>query len=129
MKTRRGFTFAEIMVCLLLLSIAVLGLVSVQIFSFKATVQNEKQHIASLIARTVMAEAEHKLDLYFNDATLSTGAAVPAPGHDGFNYAVLAPPELDDDDDGLRQVEVTVMWQDAGGEHRYRIETLLYDTP
>ncbi|MDQ7821205.1 MAG: prepilin-type N-terminal cleavage/methylation domain-containing protein [Candidatus Eremiobacteraeota bacterium] len=120
-KRSRGFTLAEIMVCLLLLTIAVMGLVSTQIYSLKATGGNKYRHLASVIAYRVMSEKEKALRTDFSVSAAHSRSDVP--GEEGFQYEVLeeAPGT------SIKKVTVKVYWTEGTELKSYSLWTYLYD--
>lgn len=117
----RGFSLAEIMVCLVILSIAILGLVSTQIYSLRATTGNKMRHTASVIATTLMNEKEEALRSDFTRSAVQP--RIVFPGAEGFEYAISE--EIVDTN--FKKITVDVYWTDNGIEHIYSIWTHLYN--
>lgn len=119
MPRMRGFTLAEVMLAVLILSLAVLGMLSVQAYAFRAQGKGTERNRASLLAASRMNAVEAKLKDDFG-ATL-TQARAPVPDAPGFELAVAqaAVPALAD----LREVLVTVYWTDDQGPHEYGLRT------
>lgn len=124
---RRGVTFPEVIVCILLLSIAVLGLISVQIFALKSTVKNEDRHVASVLAFSIMSDLERALREDFEDDTLGVDPPLPVPGHDEYTHRIEVSPPLAPPNEGLRRVQVQIFWSDDGGDHQYEVWSLIYN--
>jgi prepilin-type N-terminal cleavage/methylation domain-containing protein len=116
----RGFTLAEIMVCLLFLSIALLALVSTQIYSLRASGGNRLRHTASIIAYTIMNEKEEALRKDFTASASQAKADVV--GHEGFQCAVLE--DLLQAD--FKRITVIIYWRDGQENHEYSIWTYIY---
>src|SRR5438105_210758 len=104
----RGFTLAEVMVCVLLLAMAVLGLVSVQVYTLNATKSNRGAHTATVISTSVMNDVEHRLHQNFTQSVAQSSTAVP--GFDGFQCAVAE--SFVDTAQTLKQIDTTVFWKD-----------------
>lgn len=57
---RKAFTLAEVMVAVVLISIASLALIGVQIFALRAGETNRQQHTASVLANSLLAKRERE---------------------------------------------------------------------
>jgi Tfp pilus assembly protein PilV len=109
------------MVCLVILSIAILGLVSAQIYSLKVTTGNKMRHTASVIATTLMNEKEEALRANFSQSAAQPRIAFS--GAEGFEYAISE--EIVDTN--FKKIDVDVYWTENGIEHTYSIWTNLYN--
>lgn len=116
-----GFTLAEVMVALVLLSIAAFGLVSVQIYALGAMEGNRQQATASVIAASEMARIESGRA---RGERAAVRARAPVPGQDGFDMEVREEPETTQP--GLQRVEVDVFWSDGKIDHHYLLWTWFY---
>lgn len=116
-----GFTLAEVMVALVLLSIAALGLVSVQIYALGAMEGNRQRQTASVIAASEMARLE---SLHAGGRTLEARPRAPVEGQDGFEMEVREAQETGQP--GLQRIEVEVFWSDDKTAHSYLLWTWLY---
>ena len=136
-----GFNLAEVAVVILLLTVAVLALVSSQIYVIKSKEKNEERHQASLIASSLLADLEQALGedftvelVYadedvlgfagFSDNPVNNPSAYDAPYLGRFKFTVLA---VDGDTTRTRKVNLVVSWEDQDGTHDYRIWTTFYD--
>jgi len=109
------------MVAMVFLSIALLGLVSVQIYSLRATGGNRQRHVASIIASSVMNEKEEALRKNFSDPVGQ--ARMEVPGQEGYHYEVteeLCAPSL-------KKVTVTVSWKERERTVEYSVWTYIFD--
>ncbi len=120
---RRGFNLAEVMVSLLLITIAVLGLVSVHIYSARAAQGNRGRHTASLLA----ASRLHALEEAVRQDFAVSVAAAKAPDPDQPDYQVEVLETLPEPT--LKRVEVRVSWDSKEGPQRYDLWTLFYAVP
>lgn len=121
-RSARGFTLVEVMIALVVLSIAVLGLVAAQIWALRSSEANRQRHTASEIASAQMASIESRLRADFTGTDV-TQARTPVPDQAGFDYQVTPAPE----GSRLRNVEVRVFYQDRTGEHAYVLWTTFYN--
>lgn len=120
---RRGLNLAEVMVSLLLISIAVLGLVSVHLYSARAAQGNRSRHTASVLAASTMHQTEERVRQDFSVSVASPRQAHPEAA--GYEYEILETlPEPT-----LKRVEVRVFWQTREGAQQYAIWTMFYDVP
>lgn len=120
-KGPRGFTIAETMVALVVLSIAVLGLVAVQAYSLRSSQGNKTRHEASEIASAVMASVESRLRKNPDDTTIAQTERVPV--REGFEYTVTTRTA----ETRLLHVSVCVYYKDRTGEHSYDVWTYYFD--
>ncbi|MEW6279108.1 MAG: prepilin-type N-terminal cleavage/methylation domain-containing protein [Candidatus Eremiobacterota bacterium] len=120
---RRGFTLAEIMVCLVLLTIAVLGLIAVQIYSLRAGQGNRERHTASVLASAALGRIEEQVRQDFSSSVAQPRR--PHPEAAGYEMQVLETlPDVD-----LKRVEVHIFWRGKDGWHDYSLWTIFYDMP
>lgn len=124
-----GFTLAEVMICVALLSMAVLGLVSAQIFALQAGQGNKKRHTASVMAWRLLSDVEEQArrDFSVSAARPRQRAAErlgPNEMFQDYEYEIreqnLAP--------DFRRVEVVLHFtDDKGARSEYSAWTYLYD--
>lgn len=120
---RRGFTIGEVLVAIAVLAIAVLGLVSVQIYALRATEGNRQRLEASEIAGSVMAGLESRFSRGF--PTVASSRA-PVVDHPDFDCEVSESIE-DPGTKRMKRVTVKVYYKDRAGEHDYTLWTFFHD--
>ncbi|MBI3929186.1 MAG: prepilin-type N-terminal cleavage/methylation domain-containing protein [Armatimonadetes bacterium] len=117
MKRRHGFSLVEVMAALVVLSTAILALVSVQIMALRTDPKSRERHTASLQAETTLAGVRQELWEDFD-------RSVVQPRHrldDRFELEVAETLEGPD----LKRIDITVYWTDVHGEQVYRLWTKL----
>ncbi|MBI3926473.1 MAG: prepilin-type N-terminal cleavage/methylation domain-containing protein [Armatimonadetes bacterium] len=119
---RSGFTLLEILVALAVVALGLLGLISVMIYSTRARIQGTERQTASVIALSLMSDAENALAADFG-APVGVARA-PVAGSPGYEAEVQAA----DERPGLKRVEVTVYWTDERGRQEFRLWTKLAPT-
>jgi Tfp pilus assembly protein PilV len=119
-KHGRAFTLAEIMVSLLFLSIALLGLVSAQIYSLRASGGNRSRHTASVIAHNMLNEKEEALRKDFSTSVAQSRSAVE--GQEGFQCAIIEESPAAD----FKKITVIIYWKESQENHEYSIWTYIY---
>ncbi|MDQ7825191.1 MAG: prepilin-type N-terminal cleavage/methylation domain-containing protein [Candidatus Eremiobacteraeota bacterium] len=119
-RRQRAFTLAEIMVSLLFLSIALLGLVSSQIYSLRASGGNRGRHYASLLAGRIMNEKKEVAKTDFSKALQQD--TTPVAGEEGYSYRVIE--ELKSSD--FKKITVTVYWREDSLVCEYSLWTYFY---
>ncbi|MEW6278420.1 MAG: hypothetical protein AB1758_07365 [Candidatus Eremiobacterota bacterium] len=120
MAFRRAFTMAELMVCILIASVAILGLVSVLSYSIRARGKSSQRHTASLIATSLANDAELACWKDFSQPLARPRA--PVPGYPEFEALVSEQME-DPPDNTLKRLEVRVFWTDKQGKQEYVLWT------
>lgn len=116
----RGLTLAEILLCVFILAVAILGLVSVQVFALKARTVTSERLRAANAAAAVLAGIESQAGLdYTTSFARLRGALEP-----GLEYTVDDQPRTA----SLRQLTITVYFRDleGGRESAYTLQTLLH---
>ena len=122
----RGFTLAEVMVAVVLISIASLALIGVQIFALRAGNTNRQQHMASVIASSLMAERER--ENRNNQVAFDTPLQIArtAAAQAGFFYSV------DEQilSQGLKEIRVQVFYKQLHEgrdiDQTYPLRTVVY---
>jgi len=109
------------MVAMVFLSIALLGLVSVQIYSLRATGGNKQRHSASIIASSLMNEKEEALRKDF--ATSVAQARITVPDQDLYQYEVVEETSAP----SLKKITVTVSWKEGDKTLDYSVWTYVFD--
>ncbi|MHC9538126.1 MAG: prepilin-type N-terminal cleavage/methylation domain-containing protein [Vulcanimicrobiota bacterium] len=121
-KSNKAFTLAEIMVALVILSVAVLGLVSAMIYSMRAGGGNRLRHTASVIAYRIMNEKETQLRKDFC-GNVTTSGRLDVHENEGFQYCIQDVYQADDD---LKKISLSVYWDEEGADREYSIYTYIY---
>ncbi|MBI2913109.1 MAG: prepilin-type N-terminal cleavage/methylation domain-containing protein [Chloroflexi bacterium] len=116
--SRGGFTLAEIMVALLVVSIGLFALVALQIHSLRAQQGTTQRHTASLLAASLADEAVEQLEIDFGAAVDKSRQAATVAGYE---FEIRAAP--DPASALLKQLEVVVYWTDRQGAQQYRLAT------
>lgn len=103
-----GFTLVEVMVALVIFSIGLLGVASMQINAIQGNARANKMSEASIIASE---RADILLDLDFGSSKLVDGAA----SGDGYtvNWVVTSPSTT------TRDITVSVAWRDGLKQHGF----------
>lgn len=119
---RRGFTIAEVVVCLGLLSVGLLALVSSILYALRAGEDSTETHTAGVAAASIMCQVRQTLA---RDFTRSVAVRrQPLPNHAGYEYEVAERAEMGGE---LKRVEVTIYWKDRQGDRRFRAWTKVID--
>ncbi len=113
----RGFSFAEVMVCVFLLACAVLGLLSAHLYLLRSERGNKAAQQASLLAYDRLNE--RLADAFAGDRSQPRAVASP-PFECAVSDRPLSP--------GLKELAVSVYWSDSS-PHEFRLTTRIYDVP
>ena len=116
MPGMRGFSLAEVVVAFLVVTLAVLALVSVQIYVLRAQAKTTERSTASTLAASRLNSIESVLLQDFYAPVAASRAPLPEPP--GFELAVT-----DEVLDQLREVHVAVYWTDANGPQEQALWT------
>lgn len=123
----RGFTLAECMASLLILTLALFAVMSVNAMTLRQTAYNEDAQTANTIACSQMAIAESILKVNFraNSGDINTGTmqSVTFPK---FTYQIVDGGFLDSQKK-LRAIAVAVYWTDKGTNRNFQLDTVFYD--
>ena len=116
----RGLTLAEILLCVFILAVAILGLVSVEVFALKSRNVTSERLRAANAAAGVMAGVESQINIDYT----TTFTRPRGPLQEGLEYAVDDQPRSA----SLRQLTITVYFRDleGGSESVYTLQTLLH---
>lgn len=120
----KGFTLAEILVFLGVISVALLAILSVQIYSMRGSTFNRKRHTASNLLYSEMNAIQQQLAMDFSGA----------PGHG--RQTVSDQPEFStamsniyaDETQQLRKISLSVYWTDEA-EREFSAWTYVYHPP
>ncbi|MEW6282973.1 MAG: prepilin-type N-terminal cleavage/methylation domain-containing protein [Candidatus Eremiobacterota bacterium] len=131
---RRGLTLAEVLTGVAILAVALLALISVQIFTLRATSNDARQNRALELAQSrldsviaVLANADPDRRAQLQNQLPPSGAVLPDPDNPDFRSQVVLTPDPSQPGPVLRQVEVQVFWDDKHGAHQVRLWTQYYD--
>lgn len=120
----RAFTLAEILVFLGVVSVALLALISVQIFATRGSKFNRMRHTASTIVASQMNTIQHQLTVDFTSAP-SYGRQ-PVTGYPEFTSAMSN--VYADSTESLRKINLSVYWTDEA-EREFSAWTYIYHAP
>lgn len=99
-----------------LISVALLGLMSMQAFALKTQRKSTRRHTASVIASSLMAETEKSVRDDFETDTARSRGPANEPEYEVEIVETVGP-------DDLKRVEVRVFWSDDQGDQSYRLWT------
>lgn len=97
---------------------ALLALVSAEIYSARADRGGSQRHQATMVAGSLMAEAEKDLRRNFG-ASVAAGRQA-APGHPGYEYELIEQSEVGG---RIKRLQVNVFWTDQQGAQQYSLWT------
>ncbi len=106
MSRRAGFSLAEIMVALVLVSLGLLSLVSVVLYSLKAGQFNREHHTMVLLAGNQMAQLQSRLRVDF-DADVATRSTQVFPEEPDYSYEVA----VNDESPDRKRVDLTIHYE------------------
>jgi Tfp pilus assembly protein PilV len=113
----KGFNLAEVMVAFMLIVIALFALISMQVHSMKSQTDSRESHLASVLAGSLLAEAEAKLESDFDsNASVPLG---PMPNNPEFEAQV----DVLQVDPELKQIKVEVRWKNGPSVAHRSVET------
>ncbi len=116
----RGFSLYEPLLIIFLVSVPILSLVATEMFAYRASAEARERHAASLVASSLVEEAERELFTDFSRDLDRALTAVPSFPRHAYEMTV------DPADQGVRQLQVKVFWTDAqGGLSHYQLDTYL----
>ncbi|MGE0492342.1 MAG: prepilin-type N-terminal cleavage/methylation domain-containing protein [Vulcanimicrobiota bacterium] len=115
-RVKRGFTLSEVMVAIMLISIALLALVSMQAHTLRSEGMTQQRHQASVIAGSYLAQAEASLESDFDRDVSKPRQTADDPD---FEVEVNQQP-LEPD---LQAVTVRVLWREKQGWMDYVVRS------
>ncbi|MBS2038200.1 prepilin-type N-terminal cleavage/methylation domain-containing protein [bacterium] len=124
MISRRAFTLAEVLVFIAIVSIAVLGVFSIQALSLRYTQYNRSRHTAVTLLASTLSASQCQLEraFYADPSHPRTPSET-----EGFETAVISVYEPDlGPASNLRRVEAFVYWKDAGETQERSISAWTY---
>ena len=136
-KSQKGMTLIELVIAFAIISIALLQLVTVMLSTSNARETAREYSVAREVAASKLAEINRKLESYdtivttfgsVNDGTTTESTFdVPDLSHeDGNNGQGIGTVLIDDTNDDILDVLITIQWTAIGGrENTYSTRTLL----
>lgn len=124
----RGFTLAEVLIAVLIVGIGVLGLIGVRIYALKGSQSSPNQQTASLLAASLMAEAEERIALGEPLDEIArnlneTPSANPRFSHQVELYLDRDAPAPNKNLDNLVHANVVIKWKNRERDAVYRLHT------
>lgn len=107
------------MVCLGIMAMALLALVSAEAYSARSDKGGAARHQATVIASSLLSDAEQELHRNFGTDVSAPRQAAPTPP-DGYEYEVDVTSEVGGT---VKDVRVTVFWTDQQGPQQYSMWT------
>ncbi|MCA9797054.1 MAG: prepilin-type N-terminal cleavage/methylation domain-containing protein [Candidatus Eremiobacteraeota bacterium] len=120
MVVRRGFSLLEVLLVIFVISVPLLALIASQMFGLRASSKSQERQTATIIAASLLEEAERELSGTFVSGSLNR----PRQTVDDFpDYEY----EMSEENvgAGLRRVAVTVFWSDRQGPQQLQLVTKL----
>lgn len=112
-----GFNLAEVMVALVLIVVALFALVAMQAHAMRSQTDSRESHLASVIAGSLLAQAEAKLEEDFEaDVTRQLSPVADYPDFEG----QVQVRSLGDE---LKTIKVEVRWINGPRAARRSVET------
>jgi len=105
-KNRGGFTLIEIAIALVILSVGLIGILSLFPVGFEATSRANNLTVATMLAQGVLESA--KLEGYDGVDAMAAGKTAFAAPYTSFEYRIGVTPNIDGLD--LKQVDVEIFW-------------------
>lgn len=125
----KGFTLLEVIIAVFIISVALLGLVSMMVHSTRGGNFNKDEHRARQYAQSTMSEL---LSVLVNEPKKYSGESggavltnIVLDETAKFSYSVtnVKANEAFGSDDTLRDIIIEITWGDQNGEHSYKLET------
>lgn len=126
-KHQAGFNLTELMVAMVVLTISIFAVISVNAYTLRSTTGNRNRQVANMIATTMLGTAESLLKLNFHapPSDINTPRMTSTEFPD-FDF-IIEDMGYEDAEYNLRAVRVRVFWQEDGYERSYQLETTFYD--
>lgn len=123
----RGVSLAETLIAMVVLSIAVFAVLSVNSYCLRAASTNKNYQIANLLATTELGLAESvlKINFFAPDADIAT-PKIASNQFPGFSF-IVDDVKFEDPARNLRHVRVRVFWLERGVERQYALSTTFYN--
>lgn len=125
---RKGFTLAEVLIAVLIVGIGVLGLIGVRIYALKGSQGSPNQQTASLLAASLIAEAEDRIGLGDPlaevERTLNeTPSQNPRFSHEVDIFLDKDAPGPNLNLDNLIHINVVIKWKNRERDAVFRLHT------
>ncbi len=122
-----GFTLTETMVAMVVLTLALFAVISVNAYTLTATQGNQNRQIANQLACSQMALAESLLKINFHAPPFDINTPrMTSTQFPTFDYVVE---DLGYEDTGrtLRAIRIRVFWQEKGVPRDYALASTFYN--
>ncbi len=132
-RNQSGFTLAEVMVAILILSFGFVGMLYMATFAIKANAMGRGLGQARFIAEQqseFLRSLDYRNPLLIDDGdTLDLDDTLTADFedttfHDGIAYRVLWNIAEDQPNDGMKMLKIHIIWQDQVKRSHYEITTM-----
>ena len=117
----RGFTLIEVLVTLVILGTVLAVVAQGFTMAGRATGNAAQESLAVMLADQKMTELET------GETSLVQGDSGEFEEHEGFQYEIET--EVDEENEGLYEVSVTITYQDGGEERSYALHRLIRERP
>lgn len=126
-RSKRGFNLAEVMVGMIFLTIAIFAVMSVNVYTTRASQGNRNRQTANILAATELSMAESILRVSFHipAANINT-PRLTSTKYPIFDFVVE---DLGYEDPGqnLRGIRTRVFWMEDGVQRTYELSTTVYN--
>ena len=130
MRRERGFTIVELMVALTILLIGILGVVSILAVTFRASAYSRHATEATVIAEQKLEELRGSITLpadgsYDDGGTIDSRGVLDSAALFTRTWVVstVNPTDANGNSVTLRQIEVTVAWNENGTSNQVLLRT------
>jgi len=121
----RGFSLLETLVFLVVITVAILGLLSAQVYALRCGNYNRHRHTASTLAESILSEATAQLNRKF-DQDLSYPPQ-PVAYQPDFQSALLCTYQPDSGgDQNLKRLVAAVYWRDPNQSQQRSLQVWTY---
>ena len=118
---KKAFSLTEVMAAIVLITIALFGLISIQAHTSRSQNFNRKRHFAMTLAASRLAETEAKLE---DDFTLDVAQVLaPDPEFPDFSVEISATEEASSPN--LKKIVTRVVWKEQQGRLNYKLENIV----
>lgn len=123
-----GFSLAELMAAMVILTVALFAVISVNASTLRQTRYNERLQTANTIATMQMAIAESVLRMNFQCTSgLIDTPVMASKEFDTFFYQIKDQGFVPGSNQKLRSISVGVLWKEGGIDRRFQLDTTFYD--
>lgn len=126
-SSKRGFNLAEVMVAMVFLTLAIFAVMSVNVYTTRASQGNRNRQIANVLAATELSLAESVLRVNFHiPADNINTKRMTSTKYPTFDFVVE---DLGYEDPGknLRGIRSRVFWMEDGVQRSYELSTTIYN--